>query len=402
MKKVIIAIVLIILIPILILVGLYFMVKPFQEMADQMLVYAPFGIGESFANKIAAGDNGDQVAEIAVYLLELEQERAIDKLNVIKTDDKDTYDEVIKAMIRLSPNKTERLIKAIKSQKQGAGAIGNILSQIDEERAKEIKVKADFIATLDTIAAGEEIKIILDEDIDPHKTVAEIYQNLTAQKIVDINSRLFEADVAKIMSYLNDEQLNEVKALNQKQKAAKQNIRQQAELLKIKKAEELVTLIANTNTYTIEELAEIYQKIGAKLGGEVLALSGDSAFVNQLTTAIANDYLLAGKEDDFSKDLYKSLNIYKDYDDNLKELVRIYESVDDSKVADIVRRLYWNSDKVEDYSLDSGEVISISDKKLALDLLRSFPPEKIASILSRLDNNLSTEISTKIALPSLE
>ncbi len=402
MKKVIIAILIIILVPILIVTGLYFTVKPFQEMADEVLVYAPFGIGDKIASKPSSAEVDKQVSEVAAYLLSLGQDRAIDKMNVIKSDDRAVYDDIVKAMIRLSPNKTEKLLEAIKMQNQQGSALSNALAQIDEERTAEIKSKADFITALDIDAATAEIKRILDEEVGAHKLVGDIYQQLSAQKILEINTGLRENDILKINKNLTVEKLNEIKTLENKQVAASRTLEENAKILAEKKASELAELVGNTNTYPMEELAKIYQVLGPKLGGQVLALVDNESFANELSAAIADNCRLKGKTDDFSKDLYKSLNIYKDYDDNLKELVQIYENVDEAKVAETVRKLYWNSDKVEVYQLDNGETISISDQELALDLLKSFAPEKIASILSRLDDNISTEILSEIALPSLK
>ncbi len=402
MKKTIITVFLILLLPLLILTGLYFAVPPFQEMVNQLLIYAPFGIGEKIASKPTDEQIEQQVAEVASYLLKLDQERALDKLKVIKTEDKSSYDKVIKAMIRLSPHKTEKLIKAIRAQNQADSTLLNTLKQIDEEKATALKEKADFLMTLDALSASQEIKNILDEEVDAHRTVAAIYENMDNQKILEINKQLFKNDVSQINDFLSPQKKTDLQSLTNAAAIADEELEQLAENFASKRVKELVPLIGDTNTYKLEELAIIYQKLGPKLGGAVLAEVNNPAFTEELNAEISRNLRSRGLKNDFSKDLYKSVNIHRDYADNLSELVRIYQNVDDAKVADTIRRLYWNSDKVETYTLSNGEEISISDSKLALDLLQSFSPEKIASILAKLDNNISTEISTKIVLPNLD
>jgi Mg/Co/Ni transporter MgtE len=58
-----------------------------------------------------------------------------------------------------------------------------------------------------------------------------------------------------------------------------------------------------------------------------------------------------------------------------------------------------NASPSQVYTLDNGEIISISDEDLIMQILKSFPQDKIAAILSSLDQTLSSELTRKLTLP---
>ncbi len=111
-----------------------------------------------------------------------------------------------------------------------------------------------------------------------------------------------------------------------------------------------------------------------------------------------NEILDSG-QDKLTPDVLKSLKIYKEFDDNVKELVNVYSQMGTDKVVNNVRNLLINAAPSQTYDLNNGELITISDEKLVLEILRSFPEAKKAEILSLLDNTLSTELTRKLALP---
>lgn len=98
-------------------------------------------------------------------------------------------------------------------------------------------------------------------------------------------------------------------------------------------------------------------------------------------------------------DLLKSLKIYKEFDDNVLELKEVYSKMDLTRVVSIVRNMMLNASPSEVYELNNGQSITISDEDLILEILTSFPRDRIAQILSSLDQTLSSELTRKLALP---
>ncbi len=402
MKKFIIALLISILIVGLFGALLYKTVAPFREVVATALSNVPGGIGEHFSALPTEEETEAQVLKVAAYLLTLSPERAVDKLNAIKSEDGAIYDRVVKAMLRSDPNKTEKFLNSVRESAFGENVLLGTLQKIDEEQEQLNADKANFILSLNRVSALDEIKSMLDESPLAAKSVAAVFKHMPDETVVDIVKRLRPTDVAAIYAEMPAKRALDLKAMAEKSTIGEQELLQTAALLATKDSEKLAMLLGNEDTYTIDQLATIYRVFGAKFGGEVLSHVKDDEFISKLANAIVDSQKLEGESDNFSDDLLKSLNIFREYDDNLVELVKIYNDVDERKVADIIRRLYWNSENVKTYALQNGESIEISDKRLAVDLLKSFSSKKIATILSYLDNSISTDISTKLALPDLE
>ncbi len=149
----------------------------------------------------------------------------------------------------------------------------------------------------------------------------------------------------------------------------------------------------------MDDLAIIYKNLGAKKAGEILAKSQDEQFVFDLIAKVKANELLENDEDLLTPDILKSLKIFREFDDNVNELIQVYSEMDTNKVVQIVKNMLLNASPSKVYELNNGELITISDEDLILEILTSFPQEKIATILASLDQTLSSELTRKLALP---
>ncbi len=402
MKKVLLTLVVILILLALIGTALYNILPPFRDVANATLGVLPGPIGERFSKLPTTAETEQQVERIANYLLTLPDERAIDKLVAIKADDDSTYQRVIKVMLRAEPRRAEAILAALRKSDLEDNILLNELQKIDEEQIESNKERAQFIMSLNRVSAVADIKMILDEEVDGIAKVAAIFEHLPDELVIDILKHLRSDDVKAIYNNMPPSRVLLLRELMEKDDLSARELEQTASLLATKSPEALAQLLGNEDTYNIKQLATIYQKLGPIRGGAVLSKVKDDAFTAKLTNAIVDSQMLEKNDDYFSDDLLKSLNIFREYDDNLSELAKVYKEADESKIADVIKRLYWNSENVKTFSLKNGERIEISDKQLALDLLKSFPHKKMAAILSYLDNSISTDISTELVLPDLD
>ncbi len=402
MKKALLTIAIILLLLALIGTALYNFVSPFRDIANTTLGALPGPIGERFSKLPTAAETEQQVERVANYLLSLPDERIIDKLLAIKAEDEAIYQDVIKIMLRAEPRRAERVLENIRQSDLEDNILLSELQKIDDELSESNKEHAQFILSLNRVSAIADIKTILDEEVDGTAKVAAIFEHLPDDVVVDIVKHLRADDVNAIYQNMPQKRVLLIKELIEKGNLSVRVLKQTATLLATKKPIELVDVLGNEDTYNMKQLATIYQELGPVIGGAVLSKIRDDAFTTKLTNAIVDSQMLEKNDDFFSDDLLKSLNIFREYDDNLSELAKVYKEADESKIADIIKRLYWNSENVKVFTLKNGEHIELSDKQLAIDLLKSFTPKKIAAILSYLDNSISTEISTELVLPDLK
>ncbi len=402
MKKIIIILLIVILVPLIALAGLYFTFSPFRDMANDILATVPGPIGDNFRNMPTDAEIQAQVEEVANYLLKSDKDRAVDKLLLAESHDRETYDLLIKHMNRLDPNKTAKLMEEIRKTKLKDSPIIATIDKIQEEEAEMNKMDADYISNLSLPSKVEAVRRILDEEINAHKRLAKIFENVSESSVVDVLSYLDEEDRNMILREVDKQKALEYKKKLYDKKERVSNLGSTARLLKAKPADELSSTIGTSSAYSQEELVQIYTTFGPKKAGEVLSKIDDQEFVDKLISDISDREVLMNGVDTFTENLIDALNIYKGYDDKMNELVSTYREMDDAKVAKTVKTLYWNTGISKTYSLNNGEEIVISDEDLALDLLRSFPPKKIASILSYLDNRIASDIFTKLALPETQ
>lgn len=385
--------------PLLALGTLYFLNKDFKLNVNGIMSNMPGAVGDYFEKFPTRAEEVEQIRMVSDYMLQLDASRAVDKLLILQKDDARAYDDVIKDMLRINPNKTKNILEAIREATVNKDALSNTVQGISEEQAEDLKAKAAYISGLPLTAAVTEVEAIIADSINGHKNAAEIFEFIEDDVAVSILYQLSQVDREKIFAALSDEKAASIRnaySANQRRIA---DLVQISDLYSSENASSLVDTIGNLSSYTIEDLAVIFKNIGPRKAGEVLAKVEDETFVFDLIAKIKANELLNEGEDLLTPDILKSLKIYREFDDNVLELIEVYQEMEMNKVVQIVRNMMLNASPSKVYELNNGETITISDEDLILEILTSFPQEKIASILSALDQTLSSELTRKLALP---
>ncbi len=146
----------------------------------------PGAVGKYFASYPTEQETSDQVLTIANYLLEIDVTRAVDKLALIEAEEKNTYDEIIRSMLRIDPNQTEVILEEIRKQGLKSNVLLTTMEQIESEQKTDFEEKATYIDGLTLVAALEEIKSVLDENVNGHEQLADTLEFSTERE----NSKL--------------------------------------------------------------------------------------------------------------------------------------------------------------------------------------------------------------------
>jgi flagellar motility protein MotE (MotC chaperone) len=385
--------------PLLALGTLYFLNKDFNLSANSILSNVPGPLGSYFEKFPTRAEELAQVKTVADYMLSLDESRAVDKLLILQKDDKSAYDDVIKEMLRVNPNKTRNILEALRAATVNKDALANTVQGISSEQTDDLKAQASYISGLPLTAAVEEVNGIIEDSINGHKNAAAIFEYIEDNTAVNILYQLDQVDRDKIYAALSDTKAQSIRNAYSSIQRRKEDLQQIADVYKSEAADTLINTLGNTSVYSLDDLAIIYKELGAKKAGEVLAKSDDETFVFDIISKIKANELLDNGEDLLTPDILKSLKIYKEFDDNVNELINVYSKMDTTKVVSIVRNMMLNASPSQTYDLNNGEMISISDEDLILRILTSFPQDKIATILSSLDQTLSSELTRKLALP---
>lgn len=388
--------------PLLIASLIYYTNDDFKMQANKYLVGLPGPIGEYFNSYPTKKEVDSQKIAIAKYLIEIDDSRASDKLTLIKNEDEVLYNEIIKVMLKLNPNKTQNITNEIRKNLLKKDILTRTMEQIDEEKKEEVVDKAKYYESLSTMTAIEKIGSDLENKRVSYIELGKIFENMKNENAVKL-LRYLEDDIAvKIISNFSfDEKKRNINNMISSIDDNEKKLKNLAEIYSTESPEKLVDIIGNTQTYKLNDLATIYKALGVKKSAKILSLLDSEEFVHELINNIKEKEILVKGEDLFTDDILRAYKIYRDFDSNVTELTSIYEKMSDAQIAELIKKMIRNSSEPEIYELFNGEFLSISDEDLALSMLKKFNERKLASILSTLDTSLSSEITRKLSMPEL-
>ncbi len=402
LKTALIVMVIMLIVPVAALGAIYFLNDQFKVEANKYLSQMPGAVGKYFASYPTEQETSDQVLTIANYLLEIDVTRAVDKLALIEAEEKNTYDEIIRSMLRIDPNQTEVILEEIRKQGLKSNVLLTTMEQIESEQKTDFEEKATYIDGLTLVAALDEIKSVLDENVNGHEQMADTLEFSTDEKTASYLEHLSMEDKELVLKEFSQEKVNAIKTIISTKEKRKNELVNTAQILSLEDPQDLALKIGNEDNYKIDELNVIFSTLGPIKTGEILAHVNNDEFVFQLINHMKDEQILTTGEDKLTQDILKSLKVYADFDDNINELNNIYAKLDDAKISEIIKRYFRNAGSYRSYPLESGGEIQISDEDIALAVLDNMPQKKVASVLSFLDNTLSSEISKKLALPNIK
>lgn len=377
----------------------YFLYPPFKVAANNVLSNLPGPVGSYFSNMPTEQETSDKINSISEYLLKVETDRAVDKLSLIKKDDSAMYDSIVKTMLRINPNATKAIIEALRANSLTNDAASTTLEQIKKDQEEDYTKKAKFLEGLSVNTAVEEVNFIVSNSVNGYREVAKTMDYMDPIIAAKIMEKLPPDIFKKINLAMAEEKAALVRTEMTNRKSNIQSLGNTAQILSSQDVTKLVDTLGNTNTYKMDELAIIFINLGPIKAGKVLSGVEDDKFVNEVISAIKEKRIEDTGKDEITKDILKTLKIYKEFDDNVSELVTVYDKMKTDVVAVNITTLMKNNSSPKTYTLDNGENIVITDEDLALAILSKFSQKKIGDILSAVDDALSSELTRKLALP---
>lgn len=400
-KIVLIILTVFIITPVLIAGIIYYTNEDFKMQANKYLVKMPGPVGDYFNSYPTKTEIDGQKVTIAKYLVGIDNSRASDKLTLIKNEDEVLYNELIKVMLKLNPNKTKTIVEGIRKSLIKKDILTRTVDQIDEEKNKEVVDKAKYYESLSTITAIKEMKSALENQETSYSELGKVFENMKNENTVNLLKYLDDNIRSKVISNFSfDEKRRDIEILLTTINDNELKLKNLADIYSTESPEKLVDIIGNTQTYKMDDLSLIFKNLGVIKAAQVLAKTDEESFVHDLVNNIKEKEILLNDVDLLTDDILRAYKIYRDYDKNVSELTSIYEKMSDSQIAELLKRMIRNSNSPQVYLLDNGETISISDEDLALSILSKFSERKLADILANLDTNLASEITKKLTMPN--
>jgi flagellar motility protein MotE (MotC chaperone) len=396
---IIILLIIIILLPVIIFGSIYFLNEDFRLEANRVLRDAPGSIGNYFEKMPTESEKQTQIMEIAMYMLDIDKLRAVDKLEKIKSEDAKLYDNIIKYMIRDNPNRTKDILDVVRSHEINEDLIISTINEIEQEVNDELKDDATELMNLTLSLAKEQMEDIINSSVNGYLLLAETLKNLEDENIAKLLDVLDSEDFNIVINKFSKDQQNKIKKIISNNRTTMNDLNNIIEIYKTKNSEYLSAILMENGQYSMDELVYIYEELGPKLSGKVLAKTKNEEFVVLLTSKIKENQILTDGEDILTKDILKSLKLFSEYDDNLNELTDIYLTMDSQKVADALEGMMRSSIVPEIYALDNGETIEISDEDIAIEILNNFNENKKGEIIGLMTDSMASQVSRKLSIP---
>lgn len=385
--------------PLLVVGGLYFLNNDFNMTVNGLMSNVPGGLGDYFSKFPTRAEQMEQIKQISEFMLDLPEERAVDKLMVLNSEDSGAYNDVVKDMLRLNPNKTRRILDAIRDATVSEDVLQNTLKSIETERQDALKELAAHIESLPVDSAIQEIESIIESGINGHAEVGSIIEWISDDAAMKILYQMDVEDRNILFSHLSIQKKQAIQQMYSDYTRRTEDLKQIADVYRSEDAEAVAEALGSSGNYSMEELAIIYAQMGPRKAGEVLAKNTDETFVFDLVAQIKATEMLDKGEDLLTPDILKSLKVYREFDDNVRELVNVYARMANTDILPILESMILNSAPSAIYELNNGDLIRISDEDLVLGLLEQFTEKKRSELLALMDSTLSTELTRKLALP---
>lgn len=369
-----------ILIPLVILIFIYYTNDNFRETTNGHLRNTPGFIGEYFSKFPTEKEKDDKVQYIAKYYIKLDKAVAGDKLYIIKKNDEQLYLDIIKKMKLISLNKTESIIKYVRDIELRKDSIISIYDEIEKEKENKLNYLFNRFGKLSTDIAILEIKEDYLNNYNNLDELIAILKNIKKDKLIDILLYLDKKSQNDIFEKLkiNDTSFyKEIKSLLIEKEKKNEELDYLANVYEVMDVKKASDEIGNENKYRIEELSKIYLGLTPSKSAKIL-INSSIEFKNKLFESIRNIERLKNITNSITVEIENELTKIKQYNSNKMELVTLYEKMNPNEAAKLLGKMY------------------VTDSPLVIDILLSMNKTKAASIINNLDTRTAVSISKEI------
>jgi len=367
-----------------------FKVAADKAMGEMPLISSIAGIGDS-AQEIEA-----QKRDLAEYYLSLDEERIVDKLMLLKKQDKRLYKEIVQLMKDDDFEFTQDILSEIVLKETKKNTLKSEVESMKREKAGDISEKAKYYSKVGLLQTVRDIE----DDIRS----LEIDSTYAASLLQEMKPKY----AARVIYYI-DADIRDAVETNLKGEAAQKISREMLSFEKyIEEMDSMTMLYADKEyrqasleledkeKFKAEDVAYIIANMEVVQAGKILASFSDKTYSNDVIEEINRIKLLNDQIDTGS--LYTTVNIMDSYIGKVEELRESYKKMDATALADIIKNILGRDEIYKEYPVGEG-VLRITQEELLVDILRGLPPKSISKILKELGAQKASELTRKMGLP---
>lgn len=394
-----ILIIALVLVPVGIVSLLYNTNKSFRTKVNSKLVKTPGFVGKYFRNYPTESERKDKKTFLANYYLSLDSGRAADKIYIVKKNDEELFDDIIKIMNSKSSNKTSEILTLVRNIELRKDLLFSIYDEIQQEKQNQLKDEIAELEKNDILISINEIEKKANENTDYMDKLPDIITYMKEERASEIVYYIDESIRDTVMKKIEDSKKTSLENKILKLELEENRLQDLASLYEAKPIDTAIEEIGNVDTYTMDELGSIYMNLSVKRSAEILSKVYDDEFTEELFKSIRIKEQLKKLEGSKTVEISQAIQFVSEYNRKIDELVAVYEKMSPASVAKIVENMMDNNSTVTSLEIDTEPVYEITDSTIIIDVLSRIKRPTLSKIIGYMNTTKASQLTQKLAKP---
>ena len=399
-KIIIIVLAVFTMIPATILGIVYYTNENFRYIANNHLSQSPGFIGTYFQSFPTREEKEARKKQVADFLLNTEVSRAADKLTIIRQEDEALYHDIIRIMGQGNSKQTEKVLELLRDNSLKKDILTLTLEQIEADQKNTLVDKAKFYETLSMVNLINEIDQSLMREFVSFREMGLIMEQMKDATTIRVLKHLDGDVAARILSnFESQEKQRKIQQSLQQLKDKELSLVNAAQIYNADRPEILARELGNEKKYKLEDLTIIFRNMDLIQTAKTFNKMEDLQFQLKLLSKMKESEALEPGGGLTTDDVLQAMRLYRQHDERVNDLIKVYGKMTPQQIADLIGKLYKGSGNVIRETFSNNETITITDKDLALGVLRNLKEKTQAEVIAALEGNLGPEISKRLAMP---
>lgn len=341
----------------------------------------------------------DKKISLSNYYLSLKNSEAADKLYIVKMNDKELYNDLIRLMNRKSGDKTSEVLKLIRNIELRKDFLSSTYDEIQEEKHVQIKREIETLESIDTLSGIRKVERMANEYSDYVEVLPDIIERMENGKASELLFYMDNNIKEKIMAKLDIKKRNDLERIILKKEIKYDKLQDLARSYDSKPIEEVIKEISNEEVYSIEELSYIYMNLSVEKAAEIISRIKEDEFVEELFVYLKREEELRKSNDSKAVEINEAVKFLREYNSKIDELVEVYEKMSPSNVAKITEKMLENTEEVTSLEIDSTPIYEISDSTIIVNVLGKMKKSSLSKIINNMNTKKASQLTQMLASP---
>ncbi|KXZ39769.1 hypothetical protein SAMN05661008_00553 [Alkalithermobacter thermoalcaliphilus JW-YL-7 = DSM 7308] len=393
------------LVPIFAIIILYFSSETISDKVNAILKDFPV-IGKQFESIPTKQERLERKRTLARYYLSLEEDRVIDKLILLKKEDRKLFDSIVGYMRQLNLNYTNTLMDKIRQREARKDLLQREIDQMYEEKSNfynQISKYYSKLGLVGTINKLEEDILNLNIDFEQAAKIIEEFNVDFASKVLYYMDENISSSISDNISRNIYDSIKKQQSLHEEYLRKNETI---SRTLINKKAQEAAKQLEDKSKYSTQDIAYILTFMDYLSAAKILNEFEEKDFVKEILLEINNLEELKRKRENisgFSETVHKALKVLDEYKTDLEKLVKAYEKLSPKEIADLtIKMTDRGQNSYKEYKVSENKSFIITQEDMIIEVLKRLKPRLLSAVISQLETEKAAYISIKIGLPKAD